>query len=253
MLTTDQYLRQFCRLLTADRFFGDEIVAMTTAQDSEDADEETRRIAAFRRLLGFWRLSYESAETAPSFSNEKLLASAGPPPSKFQTALLLADVLQLPEKEIAEIVAPAENSVTEMVVTARIMHASKAKGDVVIIEDEPVIASDLRYIIEQLGAKVRGAAASGKKAIELIRKHKPDLILADYNLVGEKTGVDVIEETRDDHNCPVVFITGFPEKVLEGLEGEPDVVIGKPYTLDGVRAAVAHGLTAPRMEIIDER
>ncbi len=251
MLTIEQSLRQFCRLLTADRLFGDEIVAVVLEKDSEDESGSEIRVAAFRRLLKIWALAHETKDAAPNFTNMKLLASAGPPPSNIQTALLLSDVLQLPEKEIFEIVEPTENSVTEMVVTGRVMHASKAKGKTIIVEDEPIIASDLRYIVEQLGATVAGVAPTASKAIELIVRNKPDLILTDYNLMDEKTGIDVVAETRQVHQCPVIFVTAFPEKVLEGLEGEPDVVIGKPYTLDGIKAAVAQSLAAHRLEIIE--
>lgn len=250
MLTTEQSLRQFCRLLTADRLFGDEIVAITLAEDIPGENEAQKRVEAFKRLLSFWAMAYEARETAPNFTDLSLLASAGAPPSKIQTALLLSDVLQMPEKDIAQILAPTDSSVTELVVTGRVMHASRAKGKTIIVEDEPVIASDLRYIVEQLGATVAGTAESADKAVDLITRNKPDLILTDYNLVDEKTGIDVVEESRKVHQCPVVFVTAFPEEVLSGRDGEPDVVIGKPYTLDGIKAAVVQSLTARRLEIL---
>lgn len=251
MLTTEQSLRQFCRLLTADRMFGDEIVAMTLKDKTSKQDDKEERITAFRRLLSFWAMAYEARETAPNFSDLRLLASAGPPPSKIQSALLLSDVLQLPEKEIADILAPCENSVTEMVITGRAMHASRARGTTVIVEDEPIITSDLRFIVEQLGATVAATANSADKAIDLIVRNKPDLILTDYNLVDEKTGIDVVAESRKTHQCPVVFVTAFPDDVLNGLDGEPDIVIGKPYTLDGIKAAVVQSLSAQRLETLE--
>ncbi|NNL90583.1 MAG: response regulator, partial [Marinicaulis sp.] len=227
---------------------GDEVVEIVFHHAASIGNEikPDDNVTAFRTLNEMWREAHELDDYAPPFTNAALMQSLGEPPSKIQMSLLLHDVLGLGDKEIAEIIAPASNSVTELIVSGRVMHASRADGVVIIIEDEPVIASDLRSIVERLGGYVAGVAAKAEKAVSLIKKHKPDLVLADYNLIGEKTGVDVVAESRDVHDCPVIFVTGFPETVLEGKDIEPDVVIGKPYSHEGIAAAVSHCLSVER-------
>nr|WP_281373792.1 response regulator [Parvularcula dongshanensis] len=116
----------------------------------------------------------------------------------------------------------------------------------VIVEDEPLIAADLRGILERMGVDVAGEARSADEAVRAARAALPAVILADYNLDGRATGIDAVLRIHQEHDCPVIFITGYPDRVLQGEEIEPDFVISKPYTPDNVRAAVVHCLDARR-------
>lgn len=255
MLTIEQQFRQFCRLLLADRLFGDELTAFFERERAVDEPAKgsisERRVALFRRFLADWNRHYFAPEPPAPFTTAAMMYSAGPPPSAEKTALLLNDVLQFSKSEIGEILAPNDQSVTELIVIGRAQHANKAHGAVVIVEDEALIASDLVQILESIGVKIAGVAHDGEKALELINAHRPDLILADYNLEDDRTGVDVVEESRAFHDCPVMFVTGFPDQALQGSEREPDVVIGKPYTIESIKAAAAHCLSQERAELVD--
>ena len=255
MLTVQQQFRQFCRLVVADRLFGDELTAYFEHESrdrlSENGNYEGGRAELLRAFLTDWGRHYDADKTPEPFTTAAMLRGAGPPPPKTQVAVLLNDVLGFTKDEINRVIEPTSNSVTELIVTGRVMHASTAKGSVVIIEDEALIASDLSMIVGGLGAKVVGSAKNAKEASSLILKYQPDLIFADFNLEDEKTGVDVVQESRAYHQCPVVFVTGFPEDVLSGSEREPDVVIGKPYSVESIRAAAAHCLSLPPIRHAD--
>jgi CheY-like chemotaxis protein len=251
VISTQKVIRQFCRLVLADRLFGDEVAAAVAPESEDDGSTPESRVKAFRRLFKTWSEAYATGDENEPFSDRYLLASAGEPPGKTLSAVLLNDVLELPSAEVDQILAPSKNSSTELVVTGRVMHAAQATGSIVIIEDEPLIASDLRDIVEKMGVDVLAVTGSGEKAIELIKKKKPDLVLTDYHLTGAMNGLDVIRGCRDVHDCAVVFVTGFPETVLEGEDGEPDVVIGKPYTMVAIRAAVAQCLKIGRRSVIE--
>jgi len=248
MRNTRALLRSFCRLLVSDRLFGDEIVAMVLGSDlqlTRNSSEE--RIAAFRHLLATWRDAVNADEPPALSSDAALLDSAGPPPSDMQVALLMADVLNLPLSEIEAILAPQSTSVTELVISGRLQLAGSAEGDVVVLEDEFLIAEDLRGIIESLSASVKGMASNVAKGLDLVRTHAPQVILVDYRLRGGPTGLDFVRQVREFHDCTSIFVTAFPDLLLQGDEDEPDAVITKPYTREGVRAAVAHALSTPRI------
>ena len=253
MLTVEQEFRQFCRLLVADRLFGDELTAYFERDAAEAGGAgKVRRVELFRKFLEEWSRNYYASEAPAPFTTASMMYSAGPPPPKTAVALLLNDVLHFNQQEIAEIIAPTENSVTELIVTGRVIHASAAEGSAIIIEDEALIAADLSQIIQSLGVNVRGVAHDARMAAKLIESKKPDIILADFNLEDEKTGADVVNECRAFHDCPVIFVTGFPEQALKGSEREPDVVIGKPYTIESIKAAVAHCLSNERLRVADD-
>jgi CheY-like chemotaxis protein len=61
-----------------------------------------------------------------------------------------------------------------------------SKNTILIVEDEAIIAYDLRSKVERLGYEVVGIASTGEEAIELARLHRPALVLMDIQLAGER-------------------------------------------------------------------
>ena len=244
---TKTLLRSFCRLLLSERLFADELVEAAFGGVSRiDENTSQERVRAFRHLLDEWHRVAAKSEPIQPFSDAALIASAGSPPSDTQAALLMSDVLNLALAEIEAILAPQEKSVMELILDGRSHLPTAAKGSVVIVEDELLIALDLKSIVEGLGASVTGLTGTAAEALQLVGEHRPSVVLVDYLLRDAETGIDLVEEIREVHDCTTIFVTAFPETVLRGMEHEPDVVLSKPYTSDGIRAAVAQGLSMPR-------
>lgn len=244
---TKTLLRSFCRLLLSERLFGDELVDAAFGGKSPLGESTSQeRIRAFRHLLDEWHRLAARSEPLEPFSDAALMASAGSPPSDAQAALLMSDVLNLRLAEIEAILAPQEKSVMELVLEGRSRLPTSADGSIAIVEDEVLIALDLKCIVEGLGASVEGLASTAAEALQLIDRHRPDVVVADYLLRDAETGIDLVEQVREIHDCTTIFVTAFPETVLQGLEHEPDVVLSKPYASDGIRAAVAQALSVPR-------
>ena len=245
-------LRQLSRAVLADRLIGDELMRVTMARVSLDPQSSSASVtdlaAAFVKS---WRAAAKGAASkgadarAALFSDAALKEALPPPPSDERLVLLLVDVLGFSPAEAARIVG-AEEGAGAMLASAR--DALRIDGDAraVIVEDEPLIAADLRAILERMHVNVVGEARSAEDAVAVAAEAVPDIILADYNLAGRATGLDAVVRIKQDHDCPVIFITGYPDRVLQGEEIEPDFVISKPYTADNVRAAVVHCLDARR-------
>ena len=106
-----------------------------------------------------------------------------------------------------------------------------------IVEDEVAIAMDLEMNLEMLGYEVSGHAVSYDEAIELYSANKPDLVLMDINLHGEKTGIDVANWINKNNNTPVVFLTAFNDSstVNSAINSEPYGYIVKPFTTTDLR------------------
>lgn len=241
-------LRQFARAAFADRLFGDEMMRMTMARvDIDPTSSSASAVDLVTAFVGSWReaLRVEAGTAKPApFSDASLLDALPRPPSDRRIVLLLVDVLGFSIAEAGRIVGSDEPG--RLIGEARKELAVQADASALVIEDEPLIAADLRAILELLGVTVAAEARNAPDAVRLAGEVKPGVILTDYNLDGRATGIDAAVQIEAAHECPVIFITGYPDRVLQGEEIEPDFVISKPYSADAVRAAVVHCLDARR-------
>jgi CheY-like chemotaxis protein len=113
---------------------------------------------------------------------------------------------------------------------------------VLIIEDESVIALNLRDIVEALGHTVVGTAATADAAITLARETHPGLILADIRLQDGSSGLDAVRRILAETSVPVVFITAFPEYLLTGERPEPTFLVTKPFDALTVTVTISQAL-----------
>jgi two-component system, response regulator PdtaR len=116
------------------------------------------------------------------------------------------------------------------------MHTTRPL-DVMIVEDEGVLAMDLEYLLEQAGHRVAGWATCLDEARELSTQIEPDLVLVDLHLTDGVTGLDVAELMRRAGPAAVVFMTANPRLIPEDFLGAIGV-LAKPYTSAGVLAAL---------------
>ncbi len=86
------------------------------------------------------------------------------------------------------------------------------KTQVLIVEDDGIIAMDLESRMKQLGHGVTSVVAYGEKVIEKIKENEPDVVLMDIILKGEIDGIEAAEEIRTQYDIPVIFITGYADK-----------------------------------------
>ena len=114
--------------------------------------------------------------------------------------------------------------------------------DVLIIEDEPVIAADIEALVRELGHNVVDIAATRSEAIEAVAKKAPGLVLADIQLADGSSGIDAVKDILGQMNVPVIFITAFPERLLTGERPEPTFLITKPFQPETVKAAIGQAL-----------
>ena len=103
------------------------------------------------------------------------------------------------------------------------------------------------FVVKDLHARLliacaRGIAATEKAAIDLAKKHSPHLVLADVQLRGSDSGITAVKEIMQAMTVPVIFVTGYPERLLTGTQLEPAFVISKPFDPDLLRAAIAQAL-----------
>jgi CheY-like chemotaxis protein len=120
--------------------------------------------------------------------------------------------------------------------------ADQIATDILIIEDEALIAMDLESVVENLGHRVVGIARTRTETLELAKQKKPGLILADIQLADGSSGLDAVNDLLTSFEVPVIFITAYPERFLTGTRPEPAFLIAKPYRPAVVSAIVSQAL-----------
>lgn len=115
-------------------------------------------------------------------------------------------------------------------------------ASILIIEDDPLIALALEYLVKEMGHAVIGSAARTAHAERLAHDRAPDLVLADVRLAGGDDGIDTVRLLRREHDFPVIFITGqLSEHDLEDHGEMPSdiaAIIPKPFDPFALRTAI---------------
>lgn len=111
---------------------------------------------------------------------------------------------------------------------------------ILIIEDESIIAEDLREILESLKYQVVGVAFSAKRAIEMLEKEKPDLVLIDIILNGLEGGIYIANLINEKYGIPFIFVTSHADHAtLEKARAtRPAGYVVKPFGEKDIFAAI---------------
>ena len=252
------YLRRFARALAGTQAAGDAYVAATLEVLIEDPSLfDTKldpRVALFRTFTGLWNSVgvnlKPDIQTSALTPADRKLESITPLPRQ---AFLLGAVEGFSAPDIASILGIDEDEVMELVDQAGREIAAQVATDVLVIEDEPMIAMDLESIVEGLGHKVMAVARTHAEALKAIAHEKPGLVLADIQLADGSSGLDAVNEMLGSFQVPVIFITAYPDRLLTGERPEPAFLITKPYQPDTVKAIVSQALFFERRARLRDR
>ncbi|MFQ6091845.1 MAG: PAS domain S-box protein, partial [bacterium] len=125
-----------------------------------------------------------------------------------------------------------------------------AEAQILIVEDERIVAKDIQNRLSHLGYGIAGVAASGKGALKKARETNPDLVLMDILLREEMDGIEAARQIRDRLHIPVIFLTAYADdKTLERAKvAEPYGYIIKPFEEKELRTAIEMALYKHKME-----
>ena len=114
------------------------------------------------------------------------------------------------------------------------------KYRIFIVEDETIVANDLKEMLINLGYTVVGAARSGEIALEKVGKTNPDLVLMDIHLSGKMDGIQAAEEIHKTSTIPIIYFTAYADKELldRAKLTDPYGYIIKPYHERELQSAI---------------
>ncbi len=123
-------------------------------------------------------------------------------------------------------------------------------SQILIVEDEGIIAKDIQNTLEGLGYAVPAIASSGEGAIKKAAEALPDLVLMDIVLEGHMDGVEAAEQIRDRLDIPVVYLTAYADnKTLQRAKvTEPYGYILKPFSERELYTTIEMALYKHKME-----
>ncbi len=241
------YIRRYARALTGDQRTGDNYVrvaleALAAGEKSLDA-KLTPRVALYHVFHAIWCSSGAQLE-APEDDGEgadasRRLMRIAP---RSRQAFLLTALEGFTPSETAQILDSSFEEVETLIAEAQTEIDAELATDVLIIEDEPVIAADIEGLVRELGHQVIDIAATRKEATDAAVRKRPGLVLADIQLADGSSGIDAVKDILAKFDVPVIFITAFPERLLTGERPEPTFLITKPFQPETVKAAIGQAL-----------
>lgn len=114
------------------------------------------------------------------------------------------------------------------------------KINILVVEDEPIVALDLVTGLEMAGYSIAGIASGSKDARSLFLNNPVDITLMDINIKGEKDGIDTVKELMALRPTPVIYLTAYtdPATVDRVKTTYPAAFLTKPYRIENVLVAV---------------
>ena len=124
------------------------------------------------------------------------------------------------------------------------------KARILIVEDEAIVAEDLEMAISDIGYEVVGRAASAKDAVKKALALKPDLVLMDIVLRGNRNGIDASQEIKEKEDIPIIFLTAYSDVGLidRAKSTEPYAYLVKPFQEKQLLASIEMALYKSRLE-----
>ena len=236
------FLRRYARALAGGQAEGDRLVQETLQALLDGAARIdpaiSPRVGLYRAFHDTWRRRPAGTDPAGSPADRRLQAMS----QSARVALLLTAMEGFSYAEASTILGTGIDEVEAQVAAAQEEIDRQIATRVLIIEDEWVIALDLKTLVTELGHEVVGVAPTHAKAVELARGGDFGLVLADIQLADGSSGIDAVGEILGSFNVPVIFITAFPDRLLTGERPEPTYLITKPFLSETVKATIAQAL-----------
>src|SRR5579875_2603417 len=242
------YMRRYARALTGDQKAGDAYVRAAlealAAGERSLSPTLTPRVALYQVFHTIWGSTGAQFERPDEPEGEGGGAARRlmriPPRSR--QAFLLTALEGFTPTEAGQILGCSGLETETLIAEAQAEIDAELATQVLIIEDEPVIAADIEALVRELGHDVLDVAATRGEAVEAVARKTPGLVLADIQLADGSSGIDAVKDILGRYDVPVIFITAFPERLLTGERPEPTFLITKPFQPETVKAAIGQAL-----------
>ena len=107
----------------------------------------------------------------------------------------------------------------------------RSELEILIVEDDPVINTDIKSLLKHEGFTIAGIASRGSKALDLLAIRKPNFAILDIHLGSGMSGIEVAEVIHEKYHIPYIFLTSFSDDdtMTAAQEQGPYGYLVKPF------------------------
>lgn len=118
------------------------------------------------------------------------------------------------------------------------------KNKVLIVEDEMIVALDIKRALVDLNFEVTNCVKNYDSAIDSVSTNKPDIILMDINLKKSKDGIETVKAIQKIENIPIIYLTAYSdeETISRAIQTNPISYLLKPFNRDELKSTILLGL-----------
>ncbi len=115
---------------------------------------------------------------------------------------------------------------------------------VLIVEDNPIVAKDIRSAILKLNFKVSDVLHSPENVLHSIKNNEPDIILMDIHLNSKIDGIELITQIHQIKYIPVIYLTGYDDDatILRAIRTKPVGYLLKPFNRKELKSTILLGV-----------
>ncbi|MDP1728527.1 MAG: response regulator [Bacteroidota bacterium] len=125
---------------------------------------------------------------------------------------------------------------------------------ILIVEDEFIIANNLKMMLEDLGYNPYEPVMNQVEAIETLKSKDVDLVILDINLNGKQEGIDIGKLINEKYHIPFIYLTSNADKetINEAKQTKPRTYLIKPFIAEDIYAAIEVAVTTDQTIICEE-
>ncbi|WP_333805525.1 response regulator [Sulfurospirillum sp.] len=118
------------------------------------------------------------------------------------------------------------------------------KTKLLIVEDESIVALDIKNALVKLGHEVIACVTNADDAIACIKNNRPDIIIMDIHLNHSKDGIETAEEIQRIAHIPIIYLTAFAddETISRAVKTNPIGYLIKPFKREELKSTILLGL-----------
>jgi len=126
----------------------------------------------------------------------------------------------------------------------------ESRSKILVVEDERIVAEDIRRSLKKLGYEVSAVVSTGREALRKIRELQPDLVLMDIVLRMEMNGIQTAEKIHEHYDIPIIYLTAYAdeETIDRAKKTEPYGYILKPFEDRELQTTIEMALYKHRTE-----
>ncbi|MCA9903777.1 MAG: response regulator [Anaerolineae bacterium] len=125
-----------------------------------------------------------------------------------------------------------------------------AQANILVVEDEGIVALDIQNRLRRQGYTPIGRASSGMEALALVKEHRPDLVLMDIRIQGDMDGIETAQKIQETYDIPVVYLTAHTDEqtVQRAKVTDPYGYLIKPFEEHELQITIEIALYKHQME-----